>query len=118
MKELGVWEPYEVKVQTLKTAIEAAAMLLRIDDIVSGIQKKSKQQMQPQTQTDDGENVRASSHVLPQDLTPHHLKPHAFLQCPTCQHQRHCFWICAVRALTCASCGHTSQVDSEAMLQE
>lgn len=57
MKELGIWEPYEVKVQTLKTAIEAAAMLLRIDDIVSGIQKKSKQQMQPQTQTDDGENV-------------------------------------------------------------
>ena len=36
MKELGVWEPYEVKVQTLKTAIEAAAMLLRIDDILSG----------------------------------------------------------------------------------
>ncbi|CAI5479239.1 unnamed protein product [Closterium sp. Yama58-4] len=40
MKELGVWEPYAVKVQTVKTAIEAACMLLRIDDIVSGLKKK------------------------------------------------------------------------------
>jgi T-complex protein 1 subunit gamma len=37
MEELGVWEPFAVKVQTIKTAIEAAAMLLRIDDIVSGV---------------------------------------------------------------------------------
>jgi len=60
MKELGIWEPYEVKVQTMKTAIEAAAMLMRIDDIVSGIQRKSKDRTsQPQQpQTDDGENVR------------------------------------------------------------
>ncbi len=42
MKELGVWEPYEVKVQTIKTAIESATLLLRIDDILSGIQKKNK----------------------------------------------------------------------------
>ena len=35
-----IWEPYAVKVQTIKTAIEAACMLLRIDDIVSGIKKK------------------------------------------------------------------------------
>jgi len=40
MKDLGVWEPYAVKVQTFKTAIESAALLLRIDDIVSGITKK------------------------------------------------------------------------------
>ena len=60
MKELGVWEPYEVKVQTMKTAIEAAAMLIRIDDIVSGIQKKSKHTTQPQQpQVEDGENVRS-----------------------------------------------------------
>ena len=59
MKELGVWEPYEVKVQTMKTAIEAAAMLMRIDDIVSGIQKKNKQMSQPQQpQIEDGENAR------------------------------------------------------------
>jgi len=42
MTKFGVWEPYLVKVQTIKTAIEAACMLLRIDDIVSGIHKKDK----------------------------------------------------------------------------
>eukprot|EP00004_Rigifila_ramosa_P012782 TRINITY_DN2794_c0_g1_i1.p1 TRINITY_DN2794_c0_g1~~TRINITY_DN2794_c0_g1_i1.p1 ORF type:complete len:549 (+),score=147.53 TRINITY_DN2794_c0_g1_i1:2-1648(+) len=41
MLALGVWDPYTVKVQTIKTAIEAASMLLRIDDVVSGISKKS-----------------------------------------------------------------------------
>lgn len=40
MRELGVWDPVVVKTQTLKTAVEAAAMLLRIDDIVSGLSKK------------------------------------------------------------------------------
>jgi len=35
----GIWEPYAVKVQTIKTAIEAASLILRIDDIVSGIKK-------------------------------------------------------------------------------
>eukprot|EP01125_Pyxidicula_operculata_P009563 TRINITY_DN3149_c0_g1_i1.p1 TRINITY_DN3149_c0_g1~~TRINITY_DN3149_c0_g1_i1.p1 ORF type:complete len:559 (+),score=171.27 TRINITY_DN3149_c0_g1_i1:1556-3232(+) len=40
MTKLGVWEPYVVKVQSIKTAIEAATMLLRIDDIVSGMSKK------------------------------------------------------------------------------
>jgi len=39
MKILGVWEPYNVKVQTLKTAVEAACMILRIDDIVSGMKR-------------------------------------------------------------------------------
>lgn len=39
--ELGIWEPYCVKVQTIKTSIEAASMLLRIDDIVSGLKKSS-----------------------------------------------------------------------------
>eukprot|EP00775_Hariotina_reticulata_P007573 gene7573-7776_t len=39
MKAAGVWEPLVVKSQTIKTAIEAANMLLRIDDIVSGISK-------------------------------------------------------------------------------
>lgn len=42
MNKYGVWEPYLVKVQTIKTAVEAACMLLRIDDIVSGISKKDK----------------------------------------------------------------------------
>ncbi|KAI3638584.1 hypothetical protein MIR68_003082 [Amoeboaphelidium protococcarum] len=44
MKEYGVWEPYSVKVQTFKTAIESACMLLRVDDIVSGISKNKKDQ--------------------------------------------------------------------------
>lgn len=39
MKELGIWEPYSVKVQTVKTAVENACMILRIDDIVSGTKK-------------------------------------------------------------------------------
>lgn len=40
MREIGVWEPLVVKTQTMKTAVEAAGMLLRIDDIVSGLSKK------------------------------------------------------------------------------
>ncbi|KAG5513280.1 hypothetical protein PMAC_001651 [Pneumocystis sp. 'macacae'] len=38
----GVWEPQAVKLQSIKTAIESACLLLRVDDIVSGI-KKSKE---------------------------------------------------------------------------
>jgi len=40
MREANVWEPAVVKIQTFKTAIEASAMLLRIDDVVSGLKKK------------------------------------------------------------------------------
>ncbi|KAK6645840.1 hypothetical protein PHAVU_L001770 [Phaseolus vulgaris] len=36
MKECKIWDAYNVKAQTFKTAIEAACMLLRIDDVVSG----------------------------------------------------------------------------------
>mmetsp|Transcript_15244 Transcript_15244/g.17751 ORF Transcript_15244/g.17751 Transcript_15244/m.17751 type:complete len:557 (+) Transcript_15244:148-1818(+) len=39
MEEYGIWEPFSVKVQTIKTAIESACMILRIDDIVSGSKK-------------------------------------------------------------------------------
>ena len=42
VKELGVMEPFAVKVQTLKTSIEACCMLLRIDDVVSGISAKKE----------------------------------------------------------------------------
>jgi len=42
MKELGVWEPFVVKTQTIKVAIESGAMLLRIDDVVSGVTSKKK----------------------------------------------------------------------------
>lgn len=37
MAERGVLEPLEVKLQTAKSALEAACMLLRVDDIVSGL---------------------------------------------------------------------------------
>merc|ERR1712087_603916 len=40
MATIGVWEPYIVKLQTFKTAIESSCMILRIDDIVSGMKKK------------------------------------------------------------------------------
>ncbi|KAK3919084.1 T-complex protein 1 subunit gamma [Frankliniella fusca] len=40
MKDLGIWEPLSVKLQTYKTAVETAILLLRIDDIVSGSKKK------------------------------------------------------------------------------
>ncbi|KAJ1981419.1 T-complex protein 1 subunit gamma [Dimargaris xerosporica] len=42
MKDYGVWEPFAVKVQTLKTAIESASLLLRVDDIVSGVSRKKE----------------------------------------------------------------------------
>lgn len=42
MKELGILDPFLVKTQTVKTAIEAATMLLRIDDIVSGMAPVSR----------------------------------------------------------------------------
>ncbi|KAI8582542.1 hypothetical protein K450DRAFT_227673 [Umbelopsis ramanniana AG] len=41
MKDYGIWEPNAVKVQTVKTAIESACLLLRVDDIVSGVSKRS-----------------------------------------------------------------------------
>ena len=43
MNQLNIWEPYCVKTQTLKTAIESACLILRIDDVVSGTRKKKGQ---------------------------------------------------------------------------
>jgi len=40
MNTLGIWEPFCVKTQTLKTAVESACLILRIDDVVSGTRKK------------------------------------------------------------------------------
>ncbi len=36
IRQLGIIEPAAVKIQALKTAIEAACMILRVDDVVSG----------------------------------------------------------------------------------
>ena len=40
---MNIWEPVAVKSQVIKTAIEASALLLRIDDVVSGVKKKEKE---------------------------------------------------------------------------
>lgn len=44
MNDYGIWEPTAVKVQTIKTAIESACLLLRVDDIVSGVSKQGRAQ--------------------------------------------------------------------------
>ncbi|MCJ1227965.1 T-complex protein 1 subunit gamma [Toensbergia leucococca] len=41
MREYGVWEPEAVKLQSIKTAVESACLLLRVDDICSA--KSAKQ---------------------------------------------------------------------------
>lgn len=41
MRELGVWEPMQVKMQSVKTAVESACLLLRVDDICGA--KSAKQ---------------------------------------------------------------------------
>jgi T-complex protein 1 subunit gamma len=58
MNQLGIWEPVVVKYQTLKTSIECSSMLLRIDDIVSGMTKKKKeiQGAPPQKFHDDSDS--------------------------------------------------------------
>ena len=48
MKNLNVFDTLSVKQQTLKTSIESACMLLRIDDIVSGMKKKEKKKAAPE----------------------------------------------------------------------
>lgn len=40
MLDFGVWEPEAVKQQLVKTAIESACLLLRVDDIVSGVRQQ------------------------------------------------------------------------------
>lgn len=37
MKATGVWEPFVVKLQTIKTAIESACLILRVDDVIIGL---------------------------------------------------------------------------------
>ena len=50
MKEANIWDPAAVKIQAIKTAIEVSCMLLRIDDIVSGIKKEREKKGQSQMQ--------------------------------------------------------------------
>ncbi|KAK7685039.1 T-complex protein 1 subunit gamma [Cerrena zonata] len=43
MKEYGLYESASVKIQTYKTAIEAARVLLRVDDVVQATRKEREQ---------------------------------------------------------------------------
>jgi T-complex protein 1 subunit gamma len=57
MREKLIWDPIVVKSQVMKTAIESSCMLLRIDDIVSGIQKQQTgpgMQAQPDPEEQEG----------------------------------------------------------------
>ena len=47
MDEVGVWEPFLVKSQVVKTAIESSCMLLRIDDIISGVHAQERAEQGP-----------------------------------------------------------------------
>ena len=40
MREYGIWEPEAVKLQSVKTAVESACLLLRVDDIVAAKSRK------------------------------------------------------------------------------
>ena len=64
-KAAGVWEPLEVKIATLKTAAGCATLLLRIDDIVSGMRRRGGGGGGGAPQMDDGDNVD-SEQMLPE----------------------------------------------------
>jgi T-complex protein 1 subunit gamma len=55
MKEQDIWDPISVKLQTMKTSIESACMLLRIDDIVSGIKKDRQKGASKYQEGEEGE---------------------------------------------------------------
>lgn len=49
----NVWEPIAVKNQIIKTSIEASCLLLRIDDVVSGVKKREKEKTGPAPPTEE-----------------------------------------------------------------
>jgi len=58
MNDLGIWDPLAVKLQVLKTAVETAILLLRIDDIVSGSKKKSADGSAPAAAAPTEESIK------------------------------------------------------------
>jgi len=56
MKDLKIYEPFLVKTQTIKTAIESAMMLLRIDDIVSGLAPSAGSSQGPGRAAEDADD--------------------------------------------------------------
>jgi T-complex protein 1 subunit gamma len=57
IRTINIWEPLIVKSQTIKTAIEAACMLLKVDDIVSGISGKKDKKTGPKEEKISPEEV-------------------------------------------------------------
>ena len=57
MKDLKIFDTLAVKKQTLKTSIESTCMILRIDDIVSGIKKKEKSGASAPQQADEDQET-------------------------------------------------------------
>lgn len=53
MLEYGIWEPQVVKTQSIKTAVESACLLLRVDDVVSGVRKQGEKTGQMAGPTED-----------------------------------------------------------------
>jgi chaperonin GroEL (HSP60 family) len=53
MIEYGVWEPQVVKTQSIKTAIESACLLLRVDDVVPGVRKQGEKNQPQQGPSED-----------------------------------------------------------------
>ncbi|GER34077.1 T-complex protein 1 subunit gamma [Striga asiatica] len=66
MKERQIWDSYTVKAQAFKTAIEAACMLLRIDDIVSGIKKKQAPGQAPSKPKIEQEGDADNENMIPE----------------------------------------------------
>jgi len=54
MKELGIHESFLVKSQSIKTAVETAIMLLRIDKVVSGVKRQQAGGQQQQAPANPG----------------------------------------------------------------
>lgn len=54
-RELKVVEPAVIKIQALKTSIEAATMILRVDDVVAGIKLHQEKAVAKQQQAQDDE---------------------------------------------------------------
>ena len=71
MKKANIWDPAAVKIQAIKTAIEVSCMLLRIDDIVSGMKKDKKDKGKSQLQGEEPETDKVNySHHLSSSATP------------------------------------------------
>lgn len=53
MTNINVFEPIAVKNQVIKTSIEASCLLLRIDDVVSGVKRKEKEKRSGPSQAEE-----------------------------------------------------------------